>query len=93
MAVADAGVDRGGDVADASQVAAGDRAGQDLDGVQDRDFGSVQGPVQPPLPVAFLRIGPGGERGPEQGAVALPAGRCGLGVPDRVQDGEVVGVG
>ena len=52
VAVADAGVDRGGDVADASQVAAGDRAGQDLAGVQARELGGAQGAVQPLLPVA-----------------------------------------
>jgi hypothetical protein len=42
-ALADAGVEDGGDVAGAGQVPFGDRLGQDLGGVQAGEFGGAQG--------------------------------------------------
>jgi hypothetical protein len=43
--------------------------------------------------VAGFGVVAGGQGGGEQVAVAMFAGRGGLGGPDGVQDGEVVGVG
>ena len=90
---ADPGVQDGGDVAGSGQVAGGDGRADDLGGVQAGEFGGVQGAEQPAglvrqrLPVA------GRERGHDQVAVAVVAGGCGFGGPDRVEDGQVVGVG
>ena len=93
VAAADAGVDHGGDVAGAGQVLLGDGPGQDLAWVQARELGRAQRPVQPLLLVAGLAGVSGRQRRLQQGAVALFADGRGLGGPDRVQDGEVVGVG
>ena len=91
--VADPGVDDGGDVAGSGQVPFGDRVGQDLGGVQAGQFGGAQGPPQPSGLVAGLAAVSGRQGGHEQVAVSLLAGRGGLGGPDRVQHGQVVGVG
>ena len=92
-AVAQAGIDDGGDVAGSGQVPFGDRVGQDLGGVQAGQFGGAQGPPQPPGLGAGLGAVARRQRVHEQGAVVLLAGRGGLGGPDRVQDGQVVSVG
>ena len=90
---ADPGVQDGGQVAGSGQVPFADRVGEDLGGVQAGQFGGAQGPEQPSglvaRRVAVLR----GQGGHEQVAVALLAGRGGFGGPDRVQHGQVVGVG
>ena len=70
-----------------------DGLGQDLAGVQAGQFGAAQGAPQPPGLVARLAAVFGGQGGQEQVAVALLAGGGGLGGPDRVQHGQVVGVG
>ena len=90
---ADPGVQDGGQVAGSGQVPFADRVGEDLGGVQAGQFGGAQGPPQPPGLVAGARGGRGGQGGREQVAVALLAGRGGFGGPDRVQQGQVVGVG
>ena len=92
-ALADAGVEDGGDVAGSGQVAGGDGGADDLGGVQAGEFGGVQGAVQPAGPVGELAAVPGRQRGRDELAVAVVAGVAGFGGPDRVQDGEVVGVG
>ena len=90
---ADPGVQDGGDVPGAGQVSFGDGRADDLGGIQAGQFGGVQGAEQPAglvrerLPVA------GRERGHDQLAVAVVAGSFGFGGPDRVEDGQVVGVG
>ena len=91
--VPDPGVDDGGHVAGAGQVPFGDGVGQDLRGVQAGQFGGAQGAPQPPGLVARLAAVFGGQGGQEQVAVALLAGGGGLGGPDGVQHGQVVGVG
>ena len=91
--VPDPGVDDAGRVAGAGQVPFGDRVGQDLRGVQAGQFGAAQGAPQPPGLVTGLAAVFGGQGGQEQGAVALLAGGRSLGGPDRVQHGQVVGVG
>jgi TIR domain len=77
----------------AGQVPFADRVGEDLGGVQAGQFGGAQGPPQPPGPLAVLAAVVAGQCGGEQLAVALLAGRGGFGGPDRVQHGQVVGVG
>ena len=62
-------------------------------GVQAGQLGGAQGPPQPTGLVAGLSPVSGWQVGHEQVPVALFAGRGGLGGPDRVQDGQVVGVG
>ena len=91
--VPDPGVDDAGHVAGAGQVPFGDRVGQDLRGVQAGQFGAAQGAPQPPGLVARLAAVSGRQGGQEQVAVALLAGGGSLGGPDRVQQGQVVGVG
>jgi hypothetical protein len=91
--VAEAGVDDGGDVAGSGQVPFGDGLGQDAGGVQAGQFGAAQGAPQPLGLVAGLPAVAGRQRAHQQVAVALVAGGGGLGGPDRVQDGQVVGVG
>ena len=91
--VPDAGVDDGGDVAGSGQVPFGDRVGQDTGGVQAGQFGGAQGAPQPLGLVAGLPAVAGRQGVHQQVAVGLVAGRGGLGGPDRVQDGQVVGVG
>ena len=90
---ADPGVQDGGQVAGSGQVPFADRVGEDLGGVQAGQFGGAQGPEQPSglvaRRVAVLRR----QGGHEQVLVPLLAGRGGLGGPDRVQHGQVVGVG
>ena len=90
---ADPGVEDGGDVAGSGQVPGGDGGADDLGGVQAGQFGGVQGAVQPAGPVGELAAVPGRQRGRDELAVAVVAGGAGFGGPDRVQDGEVVGVG
>jgi hypothetical protein len=91
--VPDAGVEDGGDVAGSGQVPFGDRVGEDTAGVQAGQFGAAQGPPQPPGLVAG-RPPVAGRQGVHQPvAVDLIPGRGGFGGPDRVQDGQVVGVG
>ena len=92
-AVAEAGVDDGGDVAGSGQVPLADRGGQDLAGVQPGEFGGAQGAPEPSGLVAGLGAVAGREGLGEQVGVALVAGGGGLGGPDRVQQGQVVGVG
>ena len=92
-AVAEAGVEDGGDVAGSGQVPFGDRVGQDLAGVQAGEFGGAQGPPQPFRLVAGLAAVAGRQACREQVLVPLVAGGGGLGGPDRVQEGQVVGVG
>ena len=91
--VPDPGVDDAGHVAGAGQVPLADRLGQDLPGVQAGQFGAAQGAPQPPGLVAGLAAVARRQGGREQVAVALLAGGGGLGGPDRVQQGQVVGVG
>ena len=91
--VPEAGVDDGGQVAGAGQVPFADRVGQDLAGVQAGQFGGAQRPPQPFRLVARLRAVAGRQGAHQQVLVPLLAGRGGLGGPDRVQDGQVVGVG
>ena len=91
--VADPGVEDGGQVAGSGQVPLADRVGQDLGGVQAGQFGGAQGAPQPSGLVAGLAAVVGRQGGGEQVAVALLAGGGGLGGPDRVQHGQVVGVG
>ena len=86
-AVADAGVQDGGDVAGSGQVPFGDRVGQGLGGVQAGEFGGAQGAPQPPGLVAGLAAVAGRQGVQEQVAVALVPGGGGLGGPDRVQQG------
>ncbi len=79
VAAADAGVDHGGDVPGADQVPLGDGLGEDLARVQAREFGGAQRAVQPLLLMTgLLRLGPGRERGLQQGAVPLLADGRGL---------------
>ena len=92
-AVAEAGVDDGGQVAGSGQVPFGDRVGQDLAGVQAGQFGGAQGPPQPFRLVAWVPAVAGRQAGREQVLVALLAGGRGFGGPDGVQDRQVVGVG
>ena len=91
--VPDPGVDDAGHVAGPGQVPLADRLGQDLRGVQAGQFGAAQGAPQPPGLVARLAAVSGGQGGQEQVAVALLAGGGSLGGPDRVQHGQVVGIG
>ena len=92
-AAAEAGVDDGGDVAGAGQVPLADRGGQDLAEVQAGEFGGAHRPPQPfRLVAGFLPVSRRQGR-QEQVLVALVAGGAGFGGPDRVQDGQVVGVG
>ena len=91
--VPDAGVEDGRDVAGAGEVSFGDRVGEDPGGVQAGQFGGAQGPPQPPVPGPGLREVARRQDGGEQVPVALLAGRAGLGGPDGVQQGQVVGVG
>ena len=92
-AVAEAGVDDGGDVAGSGQVPLADRVGQDLPGVQPGQFGGAQGAPQPFGLVAGLAAVAGRQGVHEQVLVPLVAGRGGLGGPDRVQERQVVRVG
>ena len=91
--VAEAGVQDGGDVTGSGQVPFGDRISQDAGGVQVGQFGGAQRPPQPLRLVAGLFAVAGRQRAHQQVAVALVAGGGGLGDPDRVQAGQVVGVG
>ena len=92
-AAAEAGVDDGGHVAGAGQVPLADRGGQDLVEVQAGEFGGAHRPPQPFRLVArFLPVSRRQGR-QQQVPVALLAGGAGFGGPDRVQDGQVVGVG
>jgi hypothetical protein len=90
---AQAGVEDGGDVAGAGQVPFGDRVGENLGGVQAGEFGGVQGAPQPFRLLAGLPVVAGRQRVHQQLLVVLVAGGGDLGGPDRVQDGQVVGVG
>ena len=92
-AVAEAGVEDGGDVAGAGQVPFGDRVGDDLGGVQADELGGTQGAPQPFRLMAGFGVVARRQDVHEQVLVALLAGGGGLGGPDRVQEGEVVGVG
>ena len=65
-AVAEPGVDDGGDIAGAGQVPFGDRVGQDLAGVQAGQFGGAQGAPQPFRLVAGFAAVAGRQRGHEQ---------------------------
>jgi hypothetical protein len=91
-AIAEAGVNDSRDVAGPGQVPLGDSLGQDTGGVQAGQFGGAQGAPQPAGLVAGFGTMLVGQGGHEQVAVALLAGRGGLGSPDRMQDREVVGV-
>ena len=90
---ADSGVEDGGDVAGAGQVTFGDGVGEDLGGVQAGQFGGAQGAPQPFRLVAGLGVVTGRQGADQQVLVVLLAGRGGLGGPDRVQHGQVVGGG
>jgi hypothetical protein len=92
-AVAEPGVEDAGDVTGAGQVPFGERVCQDLPGVQARQFGGAQRSPQPfRLVAGFLPVSRRQGR-QEQVLVALVAAGGGLGGPDGVQDGQVVGVG
>ena len=91
--VPDAGVEDGGDVAGSGQVPFSDRLGQDTAGVQAGQFGGAQGAPQPLRLVAGLPAITGRQGVHQPVAVGLVPGRGGLGGPDRVQQGQVVGVG
>ena len=82
-----------GDVPGAGQVPGGDCRADDLGWVQAGEFGGVQGAEQPSGLVGERLAAAGRERGRDELAVAVVAGGLGFGGPDRVQDGEVVGVG
>ena len=81
-----------GDVAGAGEVPFGDRVGEDLGGVEAGEFGGVQGPPQPPVPGSGPGVVARRQGGRKQVPVALLAGRAGLGDPDGVQQGQVIGV-
>jgi hypothetical protein len=70
-----------------------DRGGQDLPGVLAGQFGGAQRPPQPFRLVAGLAAVGERQDALQQVPVPLVAGGGGLGGPDRVQDGQVVGVG
>jgi len=91
--MAQAGVDDAGHVAGVGQVPLADGVGEELRGVQSGEFGGVQGAPQPAGLVAGFGAMAGRQGGHQQVAVALVAGGDGLGGPDCVQDGQVVGVG
>ena len=91
--MAQAGVQDGRDVAGAGQVPFGNGLGEDAGGIQAGEFGGPQSPPQPSGLVAGLGAVAGRQGGREQVALVLVTGRGGLGGPDRVQGGEVVGVG
>ena len=92
-AVAEAGVDDGGQVAGSGQVRFGDRGGQQLGGVQAGQFGGAHGSPQPPGLKAQRPVIAGRQAGRHHVFVPLLAVGRGLGRPDGVQDREVVGVG
>jgi hypothetical protein len=92
-ALADAGVEDGGDVAGSGQVACGDGDADDFAGVQSGEFGGMQGAVQPAGPVGEYATVPGRQRGGDELAVVVVAAVAGFGGPDRVEDRQVVGVG
>ena len=92
-AAAEPGVDDGGHVAGPGQVPLADRSGQDLGEVQAGEFGGAHRPPQPFRPVARLLPVSRRQGRQQQVPVALLAGGAGFGGPDRVQDGQVVGVG
>jgi hypothetical protein len=75
------------------QVPLADRLGQDLPGVQAGQLGAAQDAPQPPALVARLAAVSGRQGGQEQVAVALLGGGGRLGGPDRVQHGQVAGIG
>jgi hypothetical protein len=75
------------------QVPFGDGVGKNLPGVQAGQFGAPQGAPQPPGLMARPAAVLGRQGGQEQVAVAFLAGRGGFGGPDRVQHGQVVGIG
>ena len=62
-------------------------------GSRPAEFGGAQGAPQPPGLVAGFGAVAGRQGVHEQVAVVLFAGRGGLGGPDRVQYGQVIGVG
>jgi len=90
---ADPGVQDGGNVAGSGQVPGGDSGTDDVGGVQAGQFGGVQRTEQPLGQVGELAPAPGRQRGHHELAVTVVAGGLGFGGPDRLQDGEVVGVG
>ena len=92
-ALAYPGVQDSGDVAGTGQVPEVDGGADDVGGVQASQFGGVQRTEQPPSPVGELATVPGRQRAHHELAVAVVAGGLGFGGPDRVQDGQVVGVG
>jgi hypothetical protein len=92
-ALADPGVDHSGDVAGVGQAPLADGVSEDPGWVQVGQLGGAQGPPQPPFLRSQVVAVAGGQGGGEDVAVALVAVRGGLGDPDGVQDGEVVGVG
>jgi hypothetical protein len=82
-----------GQVAGPGQFALTDCGRQDLRGVQAGQLRGAHGPPQPPDLVAGLSPVFQPQAGHQKVLVVLLAGRGGLGGPDRVQDGQVVGVG
>ncbi len=91
-ALADAGVDDGGDVPGIGQAARGHGIVEDLGRVQAGEFRGVQGPPQP-LGLGPEVVGVAGQDFGQEIAVMLVAGGGGLGSPDGMQDGQVIGVG
>ena len=89
----DAGVQDGGDVMGSGQIPFSDRVGQDSGGIEAGQFGAAQGAPQPLRLVAGRPAVAGRQDGHQPGAVGLVPDGGGLGGPDRVQDGQVVGVG
>ena len=92
-AVAEAGVEDGGDVAGAGQVPFGDRVGEDAGRGPGRRVRRRAGCATAIWPGGRVGAVAGRQGVHEQVVVALVAGRGGLGGPDRVQEGQVVGVG
>ena len=91
-AVAQAGIDDGGQVAGSGQVPFGDRGRQYPGDVQSGQFGGSQGPPQPPCLVAQRTAVTGRQAGCDQSCSAA-RGQAWSRRPDRVQDREVIGAG
>ncbi len=92
-ALPDPGVHDRGHVPRVRQAPPGHRIADDVGGVEPGQLSSPQGSPQPPCPQTDAVPVLGRQRGDQQIPVPLvPVGR-GLADPDRIEDGQVVGVG